>query len=207
MTIEPGRNRGVLEGPVLGDVQSSDEHAMWTNIATGDHLACVEVRNCGLGRGLFATREIQAGERLFAFKGEPFGLKELKAMEDETYTLQVDHQHWIETLCIGAWINHSCKPNCFILVEGRGSAAVASVFAMKGIEEGEHVTYDYSTAMNEGRQGWVLRYCQCGSCECRGIVGDYLELPAKQREWYASNGYIPHFIKELLGMGEHLPAK
>ncbi len=67
-------------------------------------------------------------------------------------------------------INHSCRPNVYVRTEGR----VRQVVALRGIEIGDEITYDYSI---NGYGNTVWR-CSCGSLRCRKDVhSDFFHLP------------------------------
>jgi len=57
---------------------------------------------------------------------------------------------------------HSCEPNCCI------SFPTSSMVAIRPIEAGEVITYDYETT-----ETWFSHpfWCQCGSRRCRGRIG------------------------------------
>ena len=64
-------------------------------------------------------------------------------------------------------MNHSCEPNCVIMGRTR-------IVALRRIEAGEEVTFDYST--NVGWDGFSMR-CRCGTKGCRKVVRSYAFLP------------------------------
>ena len=60
------------------------------------------------------------------------------------------------------FVNHSCDGNCWY--EGDDL-----LVAMKDIDEGEELVYDY--ALTESEPDWVLaEQCLCGKALCRGLV-------------------------------------
>lgn len=71
------------------------------------------------------------------------------------------------------FMNHSCSPNLGFI---DGSLML---YALKDIQAGEELTFDYSTAMDE--VGWTLQ-CRCGAPNCRGVVRRYSELPKEDQE-------------------------
>ena len=58
--------------------------------------------------------------------------------------------------------SHSCEPNCRIELEDR------AMIAIRAIEPGEAITYDYETT-----ETWFSHpfWCLCGSRRCRGRIG------------------------------------
>ena len=71
------------------------------------------------------------------------------------------------------YLNHSCEPNL-----GFVDGTLVHI-ALRDIEEGEELLWDYSTSMNE--PGWSLP-CYCGSSQCRGRIQSYCDLPDAWRE-------------------------
>jgi hypothetical protein len=57
---------------------------------------------------------------------------------------------------------HSCEPNCCI------SFPTSAMVAIRPIEAGEAITYDYETT-----EAWFSHpfWCRCGSRRCRGRIG------------------------------------
>jgi SET domain-containing protein len=66
------------------------------------------------------------------------------------------------------FINHSCDPNCEIVTE-RGRVFID---AIRSIEPGEELTYDYAYEREEGDDAVATtRYpCRCGASSCRGTI-------------------------------------
>ena len=63
------------------------------------------------------------------------------------------------------FVNHSCEPNCVSLitnVEGKGHIVLA---ALRDIDEGEELCYDYKFAMEDAKIP-----CRCGSQFCRTVM-------------------------------------
>ena len=59
------------------------------------------------------------------------------------------------------YINHSCRPNCFMLtVHGR-----LLVLALRDIRPGEEITLDYVSSLHSDR-----KRCTCGAPGCRGTI-------------------------------------
>lgn len=60
------------------------------------------------------------------------------------------------------FFNHSCDPNCWYDTDDL-------IVAMRDIEAGEHVVYDYAFTETEGSLHAGLA-CKCGSACCRGVL-------------------------------------
>ncbi len=84
-------------------------------------------------------------------------------------------------------INHSCDPNVYTkTVDG-----IRKVFAMRDIDKGEELTFDYS--INSYGDGvWE---CRCGSAKCRKKVNiDFLKLPIPLQKKYLP--YLDDWFRE-----------
>ena len=60
------------------------------------------------------------------------------------------------------WLNHSCAPNCEAqLIDGR-----IWIVALRAIEPGEELTFNYSYDLEEYRD----HPCRCGTLDCIGFI-------------------------------------
>lgn len=124
------------------------------------------------GRGVFAREPIAKGRRILAFQGR---VLPSAALTDDLLAMQIDHDLWLcsDGSLLDDCVNHSCDPNA-------GFATGEPVlFALRDIEPGEEIEWDYSTSIAEA--GWTLE-CRCGAANCRGIVRSWGELNAEDRE-------------------------
>ena len=87
----------------------------------------VVVRECTVGKGLFATQAFQAQDVLWSLQGDP------RSTPTRTTICIGPDQHVDDPL--GIYFNHSFEPNCRI--EGR------SVIALRTIAQDEHLTFNY----------------------------------------------------------------
>ncbi|MGD0577135.1 MAG: SET domain-containing protein-lysine N-methyltransferase, partial [Candidatus Staskawiczbacteria bacterium] len=83
----------------------------------------------------------------------------------------------------GRFLNHSCDPNC-------GVKGKFQIVAMRDIENGEELTFDYE--MTEDSD-WQMQ-CKCGSKLCRKVIGAYKNMPEFVKEKY--KGYISEWLTE-----------
>lgn len=63
------------------------------------------------------------------------------------------------------FVNHCCEPNCvsrIIMVDGQKKIMI---MAMKEIDVGEELTYDYKFPIEENKIP-----CHCGASNCRGTM-------------------------------------
>jgi len=89
---------------------------------------------------------------------------------------------------LGAFSNHSCKPNAALFKE-RGRLVLR---AIRAIRAGDEVTHDYSTLLGAD-DVWTM-CCNCGERGCRGTVRRFDALPAATLRRYLALGAIPAFI-------------
>ncbi|MFN0127382.1 MAG: SET domain-containing protein [Verrucomicrobiales bacterium] len=139
------------------------------------------------GHGVFAGRLFRAGERLFLLTGDELTKAQILTGGEEhaANAYQIDDDLYIYPLNPeGRFANHSCEPNAG-LWEDR------EMIALRDIEAGEEIVLDYSTTMSE--QHWTMG-CTCASAACRGLVGDFHELPKSLQQRYLRLGVVQRFI-------------
>lgn len=157
------------------------------SIASGEGLVIGETQR---GRSVFAAKDFDAGSFIIEFGGERFSREEYMALvvPDNNHFLQIDHNVFLgPTVTADNFINHSCDPNCGLRIDdGR-----AYLFAIRTIQRGEEISFDYSTSMDENF--WEME-CRCESPSCRGRIRDFRHLPADTRERYMALGAVPGFI-------------
>jgi SAM-dependent methyltransferase len=145
------------------------------------HGPPVEVRVGKLGRGVFARRRIDAGDEVLSGWGEK--------VERSIHSFQVGPDTHVRIRNEIELINHSCEPNCGILLPL--DATELRVVALRVIEPGEELTTDYATHDYEIR--FMPERCSCGSPLCRGRITGYRDLPAERRAAYGRHvaAYLP----------------
>ncbi|HVA82967.1 MAG TPA: SET domain-containing protein-lysine N-methyltransferase [Candidatus Aquilonibacter sp.] len=157
----------------------------------------LEVRDSKIsGGGVFTKIKIDRGQTICNLEGERINLNEMinrvnQGAERGSDPLQTGDEEYLDLDEFSRTFNHSCNPNSFI----RGKKELV---ALKKIEAGEEVTYDYSSTMddnykNASRGIWTNK-CNCGSKNCRGSVDQFRLLTKKIREFYLENRYAPDFI-------------
>lgn len=151
------------------------------------------------GSGVFATKEFKKGETIHVLDGESCSLEEVlkrvdAGIENESDPLGVDEEEYLDLDEISRTFNHSCDPNAFI--RGR-----SELVAIRDIEKGEEITYDYSTTMDDneekivkaGRELWTCE-CSCGSEKCRGVIDQFKTLPLEVQQYYIENRFMPDYM-------------
>ena len=143
----------------------------------------VEVKETEEGfYGTFAKEDFKEGQVVHTLTGDWLH-KPTKA------TIQFGEKHLDSA--IGGYINHSCKPNCTILIQlkdmsfieqyvpayvgikGTLTSMIISnprpvVVANQPIFTGQEITFDYNTTEDIMAEPFE---CLCGSTDCKGTIG------------------------------------
>jgi SET domain-containing protein len=149
------------------------------------HNPKLEVRPAGpKGRGVFAAERIVRGSLIMRLSGY---LLPTAALTDDLMALQVGKDLWLcsDGSLLDDLVNHSCDPNTGF------SDGKPVLYALRDIESGEEIGWDYSTSISES--GWHLE-CRCGSAGCRGIVRPWGELTDEDRD--RLRAYALHYLRE-----------
>ena len=134
---------------------------------------------------LVAIDGIPRGQRLFGIEGE-------LSPRPTRYSLQIEIDGHLEPARSGGveryfwqYMNHSCQPNVWI----RG----LEVHALRDIQPGEDVTFDYNTT--EYEMDAPFR-CQCGDSSCLGMIRGFRYLNHLERQRLLP--YLPpHLLRHL----------
>jgi len=135
----------------------------------------VRVVGPAMARGLCATERVAAGDVLFAVTG-------ITTAMPSRYSIQVGDAEHIdlspgtpvdEMLVRHPWrfLNHSCSPNA--------AYRHRTFVALRPIESGESVTYDYDTTEFDMAEPFD---CTCGSDACRERVSGFAHLSPMAQE-------------------------
>lgn len=149
----------------------------------------VEVQSHPFGRGVYARRALHAGEVVLTGWGP--------RVPRSRHSFQVGPDEHVRIANEIELINHSCEPNCGVLLP-RG-AEMMTIVALRPIAAGEELTTDY--AMHDWEIEFMPVECRCGSALCRGRVTGYRDLPAERRQAYGPfvAEYLPIQEAELRG--------
>ena len=102
------------------------------------------------GWGVFAADAIPKGARVVEYKGELVSQTEASRREDRYLPRR---RIWIFNINrlwardagfggnIARYVNHACRPNCYVEIEGHAIWILTS----RRIRKGEELTYDYNT--------------------------------------------------------------
>ncbi len=152
-----------------------------------DKAPKIEARQSPIhGNGVFAIAPIAKGERVIEYKGKRRTHDDVDTDADNsgdvesghTFLFTLDDNYVIDANYKGndaRWINHGCEPNCeAVLDENEDKPRKSRVFieAMRDIEAGEELTYDYGITLDEPhtkrlKQIWA---CLCGAKKCTGTM-------------------------------------
>jgi SET domain-containing protein len=137
------------------------------------------------GKGVFTLRKIAEGETIIQYRGEFIDDAEIERRypekldgENHTFVFEVAPNVNMDGGVGGnsaRYINHSCEGNCEA-VEHNGRILIE---ALRDIEAGEELTYDYNIEAGEPVTPEVMKRwpCRCGARKCRGTV---LVVPDKE---------------------------
>lgn len=120
------------------------------------------------GWGVYAAEPIARDTRIVEYKGELISQaegwrRELRYLPRQRIWIFNINERWARDAAFGGniarYVNHACRPNCYIDIVGRTIWIVAS----RRIRKGEELTYDYNT---DGVAGIPCR-CRPG---CRRVI-------------------------------------
>jgi len=125
------------------------------------------------GRGVYAKEFIPAGTRIIEYTGRRMAWEEAEDDENDphTFIFGLEDGKVINAAIDGneaRWINHSCDPNCEA-IEKKGRVFI---HAMRDIERGEELSYDYALEIDEPITEKAKKQyeCFCDSPNCRGTL-------------------------------------
>jgi SET domain-containing protein len=130
------------------------------------------------GLGVFAARRIRKGTRIVEYLGERISHREANrrhaakpVTDNHTFLYSVDRGVVIDASVDGndaRFINHGCDPNCESVTEDRR----IYIDAIKSIEAGEELKYDYSISRDKDDPPNIdeIFACHCGGADCRGTM-------------------------------------
>jgi uncharacterized protein len=145
----------------------------------------IDITEGRLGKKVVSSKRIRRNSVIYRFTGVPVDFKETKHLgTNESFGLQIGVDCYIYLDMPARFFNHSCDPNC-------GLTQDLQLIALKNIDRGEELTYDYSTTMLE--RDWTMD-CKCGREKCRREVSDFDRLPEDIRNYYISRNVVQRYI-------------
>lgn len=129
------------------------------------------------GLGAFATRFIPEGTRLIEYAGERLTPAEADARYPDdgerhhTFLFAIDDDVVVDAAVNGneaRFLNHSCDPNCDVIVEDKR----LWIETIRDVVAGEELVYDYAFVLEERHTPAAKRRypCACGADNCRGTI-------------------------------------
>jgi SET domain-containing protein len=131
-------------------------------------LSRVEFRTSPIhGTGGFATTRIEPGTSLIEYVGEKIDKTEsaTRCARDNRYIFHLDDEFDLDGNVEwnpARWLNHCCSPNC----EARSSDGRIWIVAIRTIDLGEEITFNYNYDLEEYRD----QPCRCGAISCVGFI-------------------------------------
>ena len=138
--------------------------------------------------GVFTNTPIRKGRRVVEYAGPRITIKEANRRYPDTprtylYGLE-DGKTVIDGEGLGAYLNHSCDPNCEV-DERKGRVWL---FAVRDIAPGEELVWDYSLYDDDEPAP-----CSCGAPNCRGTM--------------YSDEWIAKLKRKAAGKSNHMPPR
>lgn len=144
----------------------------------------IELRTAAIGRGVFATQAIAAGEVLIA-------LAHVFVAAAEQYTIQIDEaRHQAGTGEIDDFLNHCCEPSAALDVERLCFVAV------RPLAPGDEVTFNYLTSEWDMAEAFA---CRCGADRCFGNIRGFRHLNGEQQAALAP--LVTPFLRRMRASG------
>lgn len=143
------------------------------------------------GTGVFASRRFYAGDWIMSLMEGVSGAVSYRettgnAGREESNYVQIGFDLYIYPFPPALYLNHACDPNT-------GVRDGTEVVALKGVEAGTELTFDYSTSMAE--DAWEMD-CACGAAGCRRRIRDFKYLPRELQLYYIERGVVGDFCVE-----------
>lgn len=149
------------------------------------------------GKGTFTDSHIKKGAYITTLKGERLVTDEVeerikKGIEHIDDPLQIGEGIYLDLDEASRTINHSCNPNS-------GIKGVSDLYAIADIQQGEEITYDYSTTVgiDVPKNIWSMK-CNCAEPTCRKIIWNVSSIPKVQLKKYKLLGVLPDFVTRQL---------
>ncbi len=151
------------------------------------------------GKGVFAKENIKKGDHVWKMIGDKVSLEECwkrinSGDEDLTDPLQIALEEYLDLEDFSRLFNHNCEPNL-------GVKNQSDLFAIKDIEKGEELTFDYSTTVgpNIPLSEWTM-VCGCDSKKCRKVIGNINSISESDLNFYKNSGFLPDYLKKYFNI-------
>ncbi|VDK68183.1 unnamed protein product [Onchocerca ochengi] len=143
----------------------------------------------GCGIGVKTDINIDKGQFICEYIGEVVSMETFNIRNRTDYRYQ--QNHYALNLCpgfvvdayhkgnIARFINHSCAPNCEMQRWSVNGHYRIGLFALRGIHEGEELTYDYNWDAFEFDD---VTICCCGAPNCRHFLNKNVIMNNREKE-------------------------
>lgn len=156
------------------------------------HLYLDETARCGIG--VFAAQPFRQGQLIIQdldndYYDNTLTYREMtiRGLDIVRLSSQVDDDAYVlPNGNLDDFMNHSCDPNTGVRLVSQGYV----VIALRDIAVHEQVTYDYSTYLAGSRENFI---CSCAADRCRGVVGDFGDLPEDLQRYYLQWDVVGRF--------------
>ena len=135
------------------------------------------------GKGLFAARDLTAGERLIEYKGIRYEKGVVPNMDVDGLTkfLGLSDGSGIDGTGWAALANHGCNPNSELRESESRGRLRAWLYALRDIKQGEEILWDYRLEVTSTKEAYSLWSCACGADDCRGTMANPERLRKRKR--------------------------
>ncbi|HTK60686.1 MAG TPA: SET domain-containing protein-lysine N-methyltransferase [Candidatus Baltobacteraceae bacterium] len=141
------------------------------------------------GRGVFTDAPIDDGQRILTIEGPLKTDADPMTPYEDARAYQIGPGLYISpTDPYGPFVNHSCDPNCGFHISGQ----VATLVAIRRIQPGEELAFDYSTIARD--DPWRMD-CGCGAAGCRRVIGEFKDLPPALQKRYIDLGIVSDYVR------------
>jgi len=116
------------------------------------------------GFGLFAKKAFKRGDYLLEYTGEKITIEEGLKRKNGRYLMHYDRNYLIDGIGkenLGRYLNHACKPNCTMFMEGKK----IKFYTKKNIQPGEELTFDYG-------EEYFDEYIKPVGCNCKTCLSE-----------------------------------
>ncbi len=136
------------------------------------------------GQGIFALKSFKRGDILHV------GVLDTNAIKNHSHASQLSKTRFGFHKGLSSKFNHSCDPNCGIIINQSGGH---NIVAMRAICDADEATYDY--AMRNYRIEHFPGPCSCGTANCRGMITGWKDLPQQRKDDYT--GFVAPYLIEI----------
>ncbi len=148
----------------------------------------LKIVNTNTGKGVAVLADVLPNTTIFEFKGNIYNKANLN--HESHYYLQIGLDKYLgPSGDLDDYINHSCNPNCGLVIMGNRAFLKSLYF----IKSGTQISFDYSTSSTETEDEWTMK-CNCGYINCRKNISGFNSLTAELKQHYKDLKAIPYYL-------------